>query len=362
MSVGQPAQQIGDISTVGAGEAGAGVGIDIVGQTLQGGGQCRGIVGHLAGVGYDHRQESNGFGQRPAINRCGQPDVDPGLIDEIGSGISVGPDLKQGAVGVAADSQRGMHQRDIGDAQSVQQNRDRVHQHGGLVGDDLQGRTESAWIVGAVDLDESLADPTSTSQVFLGGDQRRYHRRVDVHGFIDTGDRGARVRTAVGGLIRLGDGAVNRHTVGAPESARVPTLVRALITLVPRQPAMGHSVRTGRLCSESLELVLLIRPEIALEPEPRGLIAGITLPGKDVGAGSVQEPAVVGDHHRTSRKLLQRVLQRTECLNIEVVGGLVEQQKIAALLEGQRQVEPVALTAGEHTGRLLLIGALESEG
>ena len=70
----------------------------------------------------------------------------------------------------------------------------------------------------------------------------------------------------------------------------------------------------------------------------------------------------MGDHHGTPRELLQRVLQRTEGLDVEIVGGFVEQQQIAAFLEGQRQVEPVALTTGEHTGGLLLIGALEPEG
>ena len=48
-------------------------------------------------------------------------------------------------------------------------------------------------------------------------------------------------------------------------------------------------------------------------------------------------------------------------LDVEVVGRLVEQQQVAALLERQRQVEPVALTAGQHAGRLLLVRALEAE-
>src|SRR5690606_12744771 len=40
---------------------------------------------------------------------------------------------------------------------------------------------------------------------------------------------------------------------------------------------------------------------------------------------------------------------------------LVEQEQVAALLEGEREVEAVALTAGEHAGRLLLVRALEPE-
>ena len=48
-------------------------------------------------------------------------------------------------------------------------------------------------------------------------------------------------------------------------------------------------------------------------------------------------------------------------LDVEVVGRLVEQQQVAAHLQGQRQVEPVALAAGEDAGLLLLVGALEAE-
>ena len=62
-----------------------------------------------------------------------------------------------------------------------------------------------------------------------------------------------------------------------------------------------------------------------------------------MGAGAVQEPAIVGDHHRTTGEFLQRVLQRTEGLDVQVIGGLVEEQQVAAFLEGQRQVEPVVV-------------------
>jgi hypothetical protein len=75
----------------------------------------------------------------------------------------------------------------------------------------------------------------------------------------------------------------------------------------------------------------------------------------------VEEPAVVGDDHGAAGELQQRVLERLQGLDVEVVGGLVEQQHVAALLERERQVEPVALAAGQHAGELLLVGALEAE-
>ena len=69
----------------------------------------------------------------------------------------------------------------------------------------------------------------------------------------------------------------------------------------------------------------------------------------------------MGDDHRAARELEQRVLEGGQGLHVEVVGGLVEEQQVAALLEGQGQVQAVALTAGEHAGLLLLVRALEAE-
>ena len=60
-------------------------------------------------------------------------------------------------------------------------------------------------------------------------------------------------------------------------------------------------------------------------------------------------------------ELEQRILKGAEGLDIEVVRRLIEQQQVAAHLQGERKVEPVALSTGEHTGGLLLIGTLEPE-
>ncbi|AFJ34468.1 30S ribosomal protein S5 [Mycobacterium sp. H4Y] len=124
---------------------------------------------------------------------------------------------------------------------------------------------------------------------------------------------------------------------------------------------MGHSVRPRRLGAEPFDLVFLVCPEVALEPEPLGLVVVVTLPREDVGAGAVQEPPVVRNHHRAAGELLEGVLQRAQGFDVEVVGGLVEQDEVSALLERQREVEPVALAAREHAGRLLLVWSLEPE-
>src|SRR5699024_5945215 len=116
---------------------------------------------------------------------------------------------------------------------------------------------------------------------------------------------------------------------------------------VPGQFAVGDAVRARGVHTEPLGLVGLIALEVALDPVPLPL-GDVALPREDVGAGAVQEPAVVRDHHGAAREALQRVLQRAEGLHVQVVGRLVEQDQVAALFEGQRQVQPVALAAGEH--------------
>ena len=60
--------------------------------------------------------------------------------------------------------QRQVHQRHVGHTQPVQQHGDRIHEHGGLVGDDLQRRAEPVGVIGAVDLDEGLAGPASVRE------------------------------------------------------------------------------------------------------------------------------------------------------------------------------------------------------
>ena len=85
------------------------------------------------------------------------------------------------------------------------------------------------------------------------------------------------------------------------------------------------------------------------------------LVGEDVRRDAVEEPPVVGDDHGAAGELEQRVLEARQGLDVEVVGRLVEQQQVAALLERERQVQAVALTTGEHAGLLLLVGSLEAE-
>src|SRR4051794_13928599 len=130
---------------------------------------------------------------------------------------------------------------------------------------------------------------------------------------------------------------------------------------VARELAVGRAVGLGRVRAEAGDLVLLVRLEVALEPVPVGRVLLRALVGEDVGRDPVEEPPVVGDDHGTAGVLEKGVLQARQRFDVEVVGRLVEEQQVAALLERQRQVEAVALTTGEHARLLLLVRALEAE-
>ena len=53
----------------------------------------------------------------------------------------------------------------------------------------------------------------------------------------------------------------------------------------------------------------------------------------------------MADDHRAAGEILERILERAKRLDIEVVGRLVEQQDVAAVLEHLGQMDPVALAA-----------------
>ena len=82
---------------------------------------------------------------------------------------------------------------------------------------------------------------------------------------------------------------------------------------------------------------------------------GVALEGQHVGGDAVQEPAVVGDHDRAAGERQQRVLERAQRVHVEVVGGLVEQQQVAAAAQQLGEVHAVALAAGELADARLLV-------
>src|SRR5580704_2801932 len=115
----------------------------------------------------------------------------------------------------------------------------------------------------------------------------------------------------------------------------------------------------GLICVDPQPLlaILLVVAEIPLPPADLGL----SLEGQHVGGDAVEEPAVVADDHRAPRKSEQCILEGTEGVDVEVVGGLVEEEDIATLLEDLGQLDPVALATRELSDLLLLIADGEAE-
>ena len=71
----------------------------------------------------------------------------------------------------------------------------------------------------------------------------------------------------------------------------------------------------------------------------------VALEGQDVGGDAVEEPAIMADDDGAAREILQRLFQRAQRIDVEVVGRFVEQQHVGAGLEHLGQMHAVALAA-----------------
>src|SRR6202162_5062298 len=126
----------------------------------------------------------------------------------------------------------------------------------------------------------------------------------------------------------------------------------------PRELLVLDPVRDRRIRPQAAHLVGLVVLEVAFEP----LDVALPFEGEHVGRDAVEEPAIVADDDGAAGKILQRLLERAQRIDVEVVGGLVEEEQIGARLEHLGEMHAVALTARQRADLLLLVGALEVEG
>src|SRR5262245_60025873 len=113
----------------------------------------------------------------------------------------------------------------------------------------------------------------------------------------------------------------------------------------------------GGIGSEPAHLVLLVVLEVALEP----LDVAIALERQNVRGDAVEEPAIVADDDRAAGEILERLLERAQRVDVEIVRGLVEQEHVGTRLEHLGEMHAVALAARQRADLLLLVGAHEVE-
>ena len=117
-----------------------------------------------------------------------------------------------------------------------------------------------------------------------------------------------------------------------------------------KRPALGagepafvfDAVRLIRVNAQATLLVGFVVVIIAFEP----FDMAVAFERQHVGGDAVQEPAVMADDHGAAGKFLQRRFQRPQRVDIQIVGGLIEQKKIGARFQHLGQMHAVAFAAG----------------
>src|SRR5438445_9776293 len=96
---------------------------------------------------------------------------------------------------------------------------------------------------------------------------------------------------------------------------------------------------------------LLVRVVVPLEPAH----AAVALEDEKMCCDAVEEPAVVADDDHTAREVEERLLQRAQSVDVEIVRRLVEQQHVRARLQQLREMDAVAIPTREIADALLLV-------
>src|SRR5215831_322323 len=85
---------------------------------------------------------------------------------------------------------------------------------------------------------------------------------------------------------------------------------------LPRQRLEADAVGLVGLGAEAALAVGLVLLVVALEPDH----AAVALEGEDMGRDAVEEPAIVADDDGAASEVAQRLLQRAQRVDVEVVG------------------------------------------
>mmetsp|Transcript_38442 Transcript_38442/g.114038 ORF Transcript_38442/g.114038 Transcript_38442/m.114038 type:complete len:284 (+) Transcript_38442:546-1397(+) len=112
----------------------------------------------------------------------------------------------------------------------------------------------------------------------------------------------------------------------------------------------------GRSGAQAARLAVTLVVRVAAL-KPRDL--RVALVRQDVRRDAVEEPPVVAHNEHAAGKVVNRLLEASQRVNVQVVGRLVQQQQVSALLERLGQVQAVALAARQVADGLALVVALK---
>src|SRR4029079_18235983 len=87
--------------------------------------------------------------------------------------------------------------------------------------------------------------------------------------------------------------------------------------------------------------------------------ASVALERQHVRGDAIEEPPIVADDDGAAGVVEERLFERTQRVDVEVVGRLVEQQQVRPALQQLGEVDAVALAARERADLPLLLRALE---
>ncbi|KAF1858260.1 hypothetical protein Lal_00014761 [Lupinus albus] len=191
------------------------------------------------------------------------------------------------------------------------------------------------------------------------GDGERVHRHA--RGTQRPGDRHERARRVrgrrrAGPRLPAGDHQRRQRVHGGAGCPALPGgIARARGSAGER--LVADPLRLGAFLAEAFLLVGFVLLVVTVEEGDLRL----AFEREDVGGDAVEEPAVVRDDHHAAREFQQRVFQRAQGFDVQVVRRFVQQQHVAALEQRLGQVQAAAFAAGQVADQFLLIGALEVE-
>ncbi len=168
------------------------------------------------------------------------------------------------------------------------------------------------------------------------------------------------VRHAVGLRKAEVERSLGTHRLGAgqllqPLHARLRLLGLAGLGL----EAVDERLQVRALGLLALEADLLLAQLLGAQALERAVVAGVELrPAlvevQGVGDHAIEKLAVVRNDQQRARVAAQPLFQPQHGIEVEMVGGLVEQQQLGRAHQGARQVQPSTPAAGEFLHRALV--------